>query len=162
MNILQKIKALAGFGDKDALIASLQKLADARGNTIKAMELENRSLKVEVSALRRETAEQPNDTLALLTKLQMGSYLPNLVSISKQSDEFKSALYQACWAISQTPQWDWLMTQLKQDQVNMYLFEEEHKSEDFMRGTINGIWVVEEQVRAFASSRVAPTPDEGN
>jgi len=107
-------------------------------------------LQAEIAQLRARLATQPL-TRGELTMKQLGSYLPNFKGIASQTDDFRRNLGRLCYQISQSSEWQYLMTNLKQDQVNTYIFtDEERKSEDFMRGSINGIYIVDEQVNGFA------------
>lgn len=131
-----------------------------------ALEQHNRILKQqqqyyleEAERLLEKNKELSNTfTKYQLTMAQLGTFLPNFESLSEKGDDFKNSLSLVCYNLTLAPQWSWLIDRLKQDQVNGYLFDPERKSEDFMRGTINGIYVVEEIIKERASAH-QPKPN---
>lgn len=83
-----------------------------------------------------------------LTMLELGSYLPSFVPLMGKSDDFKSALGLVCDTINQSQELQYLFDHIKQDQVNKSLFTEGVSyTDDFVRGSINGIYVCEEQIK---------------
>jgi len=95
-------------------------------------------------------------TMAQLTQHQLGSYLPNFKHISLQTDQFKNDLGLFCKETSKSETWVWLITHLKQDQVNNLLFMPNRPSEEWIRGSINGISVVEDIITSLASGYKEP------
>lgn len=112
-------------------------------------------LQVEIAILKGRLAQKDEVkplTPAELTMRQLGSYLPNFKGLENKPQAFKLAVGKMCSDLSMLDGWQYLITNLKQDQVNTYLFtNEEKKSEEFMRGSINGIYIVEEQIRLLGS-----------
>lgn len=85
-----------------------------------------------------------------LTMMQLGSYVPSFEPLWAKSDEFKRGVGSTCSQLVQSEGWKYLIEHLKQDQVNLYLFnEDENRDEKFVRGSINGIYIVDEQVRTL-------------
>jgi hypothetical protein len=87
-----------------------------------------------------------------LTMKQLGSYLPNFEVLANQPESFRREIGLFCSNLRKSEAWKYLITHLKQDQVNLSLFSPERKSEDFVRGSINGIFVVDEQVESLGIS----------
>lgn len=112
-------------------------------------------LQAEIAILKSRLAQKEEVkplTPAELTMRQLGSYLPNFKGLENKPQAFKLAVGKMCSDLSMLDGWQYLITNLKQDQVNTYLFtNEEKKSEEFMRGSINGIYIVEEQIRLLGS-----------
>ncbi len=87
-----------------------------------------------------------------LTMKQLGTYIPNFEDLSKKPDGFKNAVGLMCAQLIGSAEWEYLITHLKQDQVNNSLFNPEVKySDDFVRGTINGIYIVDDQVQTLGA-----------
>lgn len=86
-----------------------------------------------------------------LTMKQLGSYVPSFTPLAEKSDDFKQSLALLCNQLSKSTEFQYLIDHLKQDQVNLYLFDEEKKTDDWVRGSINGIYVVDEQIRLLGS-----------
>lgn len=105
-------------------------------------ELEIAQLKAEILTLKNQN-KKPR-----LLMMQLGTYIPDFKDLSMQNNDFKRALQNICNNLSESEHWKFLMTQLKQEQVNKFLFEE-YKSEDFVRGTINGLYIVEDLVNSL-------------
>ena len=85
--------------------------------------------------------------------MQLGSYLPSFKTLAGQSDDFKRNIGRMCYELTQGEGWRYLIEHLKQDQVNLYFFNDENsKSEEFVRGSINGIYIVDEQINNLADS----------
>lgn len=113
---------------------------------------EELNLKTEIASLRAKLAVKPLSR-GELTMMQLGSYVPNFEGLATKSDEFKKAVGRVCFDLMRSESWKFLITQLKQDQVNLYFFnEDEKKSEEFVRGSINGIYIVDEQINSLATS----------
>lgn len=89
---------------------------------------------------------------AKLTQVQLGSYIPDFKDISLQSDEFKHDLGALCKTLVDSEHWKYLLNYLKQGQINGYLFNENKPSEDWVRGSINGIYVVDDIVVSLGAS----------
>ena len=91
---------------------------------------------------------------AELTQHQLGSYVPSFEVLTGKKDDFKLGLSTFCKNTMDSSYWPYLIDHLKQDQVNNLLFNppETRPSEDFVRGSINGIYIVDEQIRLLASS----------
>lgn len=89
---------------------------------------------------------------AKLTQAQLGSYIPDFKDISLQSDEFKNDMGALCKTLVDSKHWNYILNYLKQGQVNTYLFGEVKPSEDWVRGSINGIYVVEDIVLSLGTS----------
>lgn len=107
----------------------------------------------ELAALRLRATDTRKLTPEQLTQHQLGSYVPNFVDISKQSDAFKNSLGQLCSNLMNAPEWEYLMNHLKQDQVNRALFTEGITVNDgYVRGSINGIYVVDDIVGSLGIS----------
>lgn len=85
-------------------------------------------------------------TPAKLTQQQLGSYLPNFNTLNSKTDEYKSQLGAVCKTLINSEHFNYLMDHLKQDQINLYLFGENKPKEDWVRGSINGIYVVADMV----------------
>jgi hypothetical protein len=81
-----------------------------------------------------------------LTMKQLGSYLPNFEVLANKDDAFKNAIGMLCRNLMLDQNWQYLITHLKQDQVNLSLFGEERKDDNWVRGSINGIYVVDDQI----------------
>ena len=96
-------------------------------------------------------------TPAQLTQKQLGSYLPNFEHLSLKGDQFKYDLGALCKTLITSEHWNYLVTHLKQDQVNMQLFSDT-KDEMFVRGSINGIYVVADMVSNLGTSHVENKP----
>ena len=111
--------------------------------TIDARELTDLRLAVSNA---RATAQQTPLTKGQLTQQQLGSYLPNFVELAKKPDDFKNSLGLLCKNLIASEEWQYLIEHLKQDQVNLSLFGEERKPDDWVRGSINGIYVVDDMV----------------
>jgi hypothetical protein len=94
-------------------------------------------------------------TQGQLTREQLGSYLPSFEFLSDKSDSFKSGTEVTAHQLSLNPHWKHLIEHLKQEQVNKLLFSEPMMSLEFIRGSINGIYLVEELVNMMAASRAA-------
>lgn len=109
-------------------------------------------LLLELVDAKKALAERPL-TKGELTMKQLGSYLPNFKELSMQTDEFKTNVARTCADLMKNEFWQYLITHLKQDQVNLYFFnDEERKSEEFVRGSINGIYIVDELVNRLGVS----------
>lgn len=107
----------------------------------------------ELIALRLKKEATPL-TKAELTLLQLGSYIPSFKGLVGKTDEFKMGMAAFCKQTADSDYWKFLMIHLKQDQVNNSLFNSEvPPSDDFMRGSINGIWIVDEQIKLLGSSK---------
>lgn len=93
---------------------------------------------------------------AQLTMLQLGSYLPNFEMLNTQSEQFRNEIGLFCSNLRKTEAWKYLINHLKQDQVNLSLFSDDvsapNRNEQFTRGSINGIYVVEDQVERLGMS----------
>lgn len=88
-----------------------------------------------------------------LTMLQLGSYLPNFEMLASKPQDFKNSVGVMCDNLIRTAEWQYLVEHLKQDQVNKSLFTEGISyTDDFIRGSINGIYVVDEQIRLLGMS----------
>lgn len=87
-----------------------------------------------------------------LTQLQLGSYVPSFVFLEDKTDDFKIAMSTFCKQTMDSTYWKYLIESLKQQQVNNLLFKPDRPSEDFVRGSINGIYIVEELVALLASA----------
>ena len=57
-----------------------------------------------------------------------------------------------CKQTFDSPYWQFLIESLKQEQVNNLLFVNPRPSEEWVRGSINGIYIVEEEIRLLASA----------
>jgi len=93
-------------------------------------------------------------TMAELTQYQLGSYVPSFKPLADQKDDFKLAMVTFCKQTKDSKYFKYLIEHLKQDQVNNFVFNptELRPSEEFMRGSINGIYVVEEQIALLGSA----------
>jgi len=82
-----------------------------------------------------------------LTMKQLGSYIPNFKPLSGKPDSFKNAIGAFCMNTMKSNEWQYLITHMKQDQVNTALFTEGKTVVDpFIRGSINGIYIVADQI----------------
>lgn len=117
--------------------------------TIDAKELADLRLR----ALDKAT-EKPVEPLsrAHLTMQQLGSYLPNFEVLGNKTDDFKNRLGRLCRELILSEEWQYLITHLKQDQVNISLFSDERKDENWVRGSINGIYVVDDQINMLGKN----------
>jgi hypothetical protein len=103
--------------------------------------------------LRIEQALKPQGlSIEKLTMKQLGSYIPDFIDLSRKGDEFKTRIGLMCSNLIATEEWNYLITHLKQDQVNLSLFSDEPKDDKFVRGSINGIYVVDDQVRKLGET----------
>lgn len=136
-----------------------QEYADIKLRVV-GLERENKQLRMDVYQLNSQAVEATPMVKEHLTMKQLGSYIPSFEAMSTKTDAFKTVLAQLCYQLSISPEWKYLVEHLKQDQVNLYLFTEDRKSEDFMRGSINGIYVVDEQVRLLGSGYKTPEPPQ--
>lgn len=93
-------------------------------------------------------------TKAQLTQHQLGSYLPNFDDISTKTDEFKHELAKFCKIASESEHFNWLITSLKQGQVDNLLFLSDRPSEEWVRGTINGIYNVDTVIKNLAAGYI--------
>lgn len=93
---------------------------------------------------------------AQLTMVQLGSYLPNFQMLNTQPEQFRKDIGLFCSNLRKSEAWKYLITHLKQDQVNLSLFSDDasapNRNEQFTRGSINGIYVVEDQVETLGLS----------
>lgn len=87
-----------------------------------------------------------------LTMKQLGSYIPSFEVLANKPEAFKLEIGLFCSNLLKSESWKYLMEHLKQDQVNLLLFSEQRKSEDYVRGSINGIYVVADQVESLGMS----------
>lgn len=96
--------------------------------------------------------EQSPLSKAELTQLQLGSYVPSFKVLADQTDDFKMAMSTFCRQTIDSTYWKYIVEHLKQDQVNNLLFVDPKPSDDWIRGSINGIYIVDEQIRLLASA----------
>jgi len=109
-------------------------------------------LLMEIVELKKQLSLKPL-TKGELTMQQLGTYLPTFKELSMQTDDFKRNVARTCADLMQNEFWQYLVTHLKQDQVNTYFFNDgESKSEEFVRGSINGIYIVDELVNRLGVS----------
>lgn len=89
-------------------------------------------------------------TVEHLTMKQLGSYVPNFEMLSSKTDSFKNDMGIFCSNLLKSSMWTYLINHLKQDQVNLSLFSDDksapNRNDNFTRGSINGIYVVEDQI----------------
>lgn len=104
------------------------------------------------NAIRKDSGEDTGKcTPEQLLMKQLGSYIPSFEPLEGKSDEFKNSLGRLCREMLLSPEFQYLIDHLKQDQVNIDLFGEgEKKDKMFVRGSINGIYIVDEQIRLLA------------
>lgn len=104
--------------------------------------------------MRMKSMEEKQEPLSRehLTMKQLGSYIPNFETLDKKPDSFKNAVGLMCRNLMLTEEWQYLVNHLKQDQVNLYLFDENRKDENYVRGSINGIYVVDDMVNSLGSN----------
>ncbi len=111
---------------------------------------------VELRLLKSKVNEVKPLTQAELTMKQLGSYLPNFTELNKQPEQFRIEIGLFCSNLRKSEEWKYLITHLKQDQVNLSLFSDDvsapNRNEQFTRGSINGIYVVEDQVERLGIS----------
>jgi len=111
---------------------------------------------VELRLAKSRASQVQPLTQAELTMKQLGSYLPNFEMLNTQPDSFKNEIGLFCSNLRKTEAWKYLITHLKQDQVNLSLFSDDasapNRNEQFTRGSINGIYVVEDQVERLGMS----------
>jgi hypothetical protein len=81
--------------------------------------------------------------------------LPTFEFLADKPDSFKSGTELIAHQLRMSEHWRHLIMNLKQEQVNKLLFSEEGMSLEFIRGSINGIYMVEEIVNNLAASRDA-------
>lgn len=93
-----------------------------------------------------------------LTMKQLGSYIPNFIVLNSKSEQFKVELGQICKTLINSEHFKYLMEHLKQDQVNNLLFQEKKPTDDWVRGSINGIYVVEDIIKQLGISAQENTP----
>ena len=98
--------------------------------------------------------EQSLLSKAELTQHQLGSYLPSFKFLADQTDDYKMGMSTFCRQTFESPYWKFLMDSLKQGQVNNLLFDPNRPSEEWVRGSINGIYIVEEEIKLLASAEV--------
>lgn len=145
MNKLKELKA------RISRWANKKLLADPSVVLVNATEYAQ--LRLELSTLRQKALGphiQPATKYELVQK-ELGSYIPNLEPLDTKSDEFKNALGRLCREVNLSPEFQYLLTHMKQDQVNLSLFQE-RKSEDWVLGSINGVYIVEEQIRLLGDN----------
>ncbi len=94
----------------------------------------------------------PTLTPEQLTMKQLGTYLPNFETLAEKPEQFKREIGLFCSNLRKSEAWKYLIEHLKQDQVNLLLFSEQRKSEDYSRGSINGIYVVADQIESLGMS----------
>lgn len=92
-------------------------------------------------------------TQGQLTREELGSYLPSFQFLADKPDSFKEGSELMAHQLSKSEHWRHLLNHLKQEQVNKLLFSEEGQSLEFIRGSINGIYMFEELVNMLAASR---------
>lgn len=110
-------------------------------------------LRAEILALQSKLKTVTPLSKGELTMKQLGSYIPSFKGLANESEDLKKEVGRACYEVTQSKGFAYLMDNLKQDQVNLYFFNDENsKSEEFVRGSINGIYVVDEQIKQFAST----------
>mgnify|MGYP003480245041 CR=1 FL=1 len=96
--------------------------------------------------------EQSTLSMAELTQHQLGSFIPSFKFLADQTDDYKVSMSTFCKQIFDSPYWQFLIESLKQEQVNNLLFVNPRPSEEWVRGSINGIYIVEEEIRLLASA----------
>lgn len=96
--------------------------------------------------------EQTPLSKAQLTQHQLGSYIPSFKVLADQTDDFKTAMSTFCRQTIDSTYWKYLIEHMKQDQVNNLLFVDPKPSDDWVRGSINGIYIVDEQIKLLASA----------
>lgn len=96
--------------------------------------------------------EQSLLSKAQLTQHQLGSYIPSFKVLADQTDDFKTAMSTFCRQTIDSTYWKYLIEHMKQDQVNNLLFVDPKPSDDWVRGSINGIYIVDEQIKLLASA----------
>lgn len=102
--------------------------------------------------LAKSRATQQTLTPEQLTMKQLGTYLPNFETLAQKPEQFKRDIGLFCSNLRKNESWKYLIEHLKQDQVNLLLFSEQRKSEDYARGSINGIYVVADQIDSLGMS----------
>lgn len=116
---------------------------------------------VELRLIKSNASRVQPISQAQLTMMQLGSYLPNFEMLNNKPDAFKNDIGLFCSNLRKSEAWQYLITHLKQDQVNLSLFSDDasapNRNEQFIRGSINGIYVVEDQV-----DRLGMSYDENN
>ena len=133
-----KLKIIRLLKPDNWVMIGADEYADLRAKAIPRKQ----AVQEEVHALTREA----------LTMKQLGSYVPSFEVLAEKDDTFKNSLGMICSNLLRQPEWKYLMDHLKQDQVNISLFSEEKTFTDpWVRGSINGIYVVEEQVRLLGN-----------
>lgn len=105
---------------------------------------------VELRLLKSKQSATVPLTQAELTMKQLGSYIPSFEVLSGKPDSFKREVGLFCSNLVKSETWKYLIDHLKQDQVNLSLFSDDNtapnRNEQFTRGSINGIYIVEDQV----------------
>lgn len=96
--------------------------------------------------------EQSPLSKAELTQHQLGSFIPSFKFLADQTDDYKTSMSTFCRQVFESPYWAYLIDSLKQAQVNNLLFDPSRPSEEWVRGSINGIYIVEEEIRLLASA----------
>ncbi len=96
--------------------------------------------------------EQSPLSKAELTQHQLGSFIPSFKFLADQTDDYKVAMSTFCRQVFESPYWTYLIDSLKQAQVNNLLFDPSRPSEEWVRGSINGIYIVEEEIKILASA----------
>lgn len=102
--------------------------------------------------LAKSRAAQQVLTPEQLTMKQLGTYLPNFEALAEKPEQFKREIGLFCSNLRKSEAWKYLIEHLKQDQVNLLLFSPERKSEDYARGSINGVYVVADQIDSLGMS----------
>lgn len=96
--------------------------------------------------------EQSPLSKAELTQHQLGSFIPSFKFLVDQTDDYKVSMSTFCRQVFESPYWTYLIDSLKQAQVNNLLFDPSRPSEEWVRGSINGIYIVEEEIKILASA----------
>ena len=106
----------------------------------------------EYVALKIKASQKQALSQAELTQHQLGSYIPSFKFLADQTDDYKTSMSTFCKQTFDSPYWQFLIESLKQEQVNNLLFVNPRPSEEWVRGSINGIYIVEEEIRLLASA----------
>lgn len=92
-------------------------------------------------------------TQGQLTREELGSYLPSFEYLADKPNSFKEGSELMAHQLYRSEHWKHIVNHLKQEQVNKLLFSEPGQSLEFIRGSINGIYMFEEIINMLAASR---------
>lgn len=119
-----------------------------------ALKAENVNLKLELlEALQKaKTAQHREFTKGDVLRDQLGSFIPDFKFLEDKGDADKERYQILCFTLFENPEFLYLLDHLKQSQVHKYIFEG-GVSDDFMRGTVNGVYLVQELINLLGNAQ---------